>query len=187
MGLPVIEPTTYRGTNARSFFRVQCVHIQAKMDGDVVLPNGINGLLHYVCNTTLIDVGGGKHMDLMSTKEHFLAWINIACADDSDASRIDFRSPATDIDKLTIAQASQSSEDHPVYIAGRSRLFSIEIRMGVDPEHSQLPMYTGNSTDGTQCNAMITSQNQRELTILQSSADETSQFFGYMYDGLQVF
>src|SRR5579885_3122796 len=96
-------------------------------------------------------------MDLMSTKEHFLAWINIACADDSDASRIDFRSPATDIDKLTIAQASQSSEDHPVYIAGRSRLFSIEIRMGVDPEHSQLPMYTGNSTDGTQCNAMITS------------------------------
>src|SRR5437870_1163898 len=134
-----------------------------------------------------INVRHGKDVDVIGPQEALFTRIQAACADDDDSVFIEFRAPATDIGEMSITKTCQGGKDHTVDIARWRCFLGVEIPMSIDPDNTQWLVYPCNSANRAKSNAMIATQDKRELVCLQSSGDLGGQLFRCLNDWFEIF
>src|SRR5260370_25530188 len=110
-----------------------------------------------------INVGHGKDVNIIGAQEILFTRIQVPRTDDDDSVFVEFWTPATNMGEMSITKACQGRKDHAMDIARWSCLLDVEIRMSINPDHTQRLMYLCNSANSAKSNAMIATQDKREL------------------------
>ena len=79
-------------------------------------------------------------------------------------------------------EAEHRGEHHPVHVAARRGLRTVEVSVGVDPEHSARAVEAGEPADRAERDRVVAAEHQRAVALLERCDDEPGDVLARLLD-----
>ena len=134
---------------------IERIHIQAQVNGIVILSRDGDSLFHDIGHAVLVDIGHGEDVDVVCTQQCLLVRVEIACANNGNRVFIYLWRPTVCMSKVFITDTCKSRENHAMNIAGRRGVARVEVGVGVDPDNANVLINFRNTGNRTERDTMI--------------------------------
>src|SRR5918911_811318 len=138
------------------------VHVEADVNearpGDV-----LERLAHRPLDAEAVDVAHREDLGVEAAEELALARVERPYADERDALRVDRRERPAVPREAVPGQAERCGERHAVDVAARARVGTVQVGVGVDPQHAAGAAHLRQAAEGADRDRVVAAEDERQV------------------------